>query len=132
MISKKNFKIKLLYLLFILLIPVLAGCTVKTESLSSPEAELALHYRMPEDQSLKYQLSTEMTQKLEIPGRSMEIKASENSIFSLKPKGSEADNHLLEVTIDSMNLNIVTPQGNIAPDMSNVNGKSFDMTCAIK
>lgn len=128
MIIRKSSAIKLLFLPFVLLIPVLTGCAAKTEPWGSPEKGLVLRYRMQEGQVLKYQTNMEMIQKIEISGQPMEVRANENLAFSAEPKGIKEDKHQLEITIDSMNASFTTPQGEISPDMSNVNGKSFEMT----
>ncbi|MDH4197613.1 MAG: hypothetical protein OEW05_09420, partial [Candidatus Aminicenantes bacterium] len=49
------------------------------------------------------------------------------SDFSLRPKGWKEKNHLLEVTVNDIKTSISSAQGSLAPDMSPVKGKIFDM-----
>jgi len=50
----------------------------------------------------------------------------ENQVLKYQTSMESTQN--FEVTIDSMSVNITSPQGELSPDMSSVIGKSFDMT----
>lgn len=119
----------LVFIPIVIVIGLLAGCAAKTANpWGDPKTGLILQYRMAEDQVLKYQTSAEQTQIMEIMGQSMETQSSSESGFSVKSKGLQEGNLLLGVTIDSMSINISSPQGEISPDVNTVLGKSFDMT----
>ncbi len=129
MIHKRNCRTWLIFMPAILAIALLVACAAKTASLwGDPETGLILQYRMPENQVLKYQGSGEMTLDMEIMGQEMEIEADETLAFTVKSKGLKENNYHLQVTIDSMSMKIATPQGDLVPDLSSVQGKSFDMT----
>jgi len=129
MIHKRNFRIWLAFVPVILAIALLAGCAAKTANLwGDPKTGLILQYRMPENQVLKYQGSGGMTMDMEVMGQTMEIEADETLAFTVKSKGLEENNYHLQVTIDSISMKIATPQGDLVPDLSPVEGKSFDMT----
>jgi hypothetical protein len=83
---------------------------------------------MPQDQALKYQFSSNMTQDLEVMGQTMKNIINLDLVFSAKTKGMDDNNRLLLMTIDSAKTDMKTPQGNISPDMSPVFGKSFHLT----
>jgi len=119
---------KILSAVIILAIVAMAGCAAKKEMKVEPESGLSLMYRMPEDQVLKYQMTSESVQNLEITGQSMEIETSKAYGFSIKSKGMEENNHKLDFTIDSVAIHISGPQGGIPVDVNAVVGKSFNMT----
>jgi hypothetical protein len=129
MFSKQDLKTCLVFIPLVIVIGLLAGCAAKTaDPWGDPKSGLILQYRMAENQVLKYQTSSEQTQNMEIMGQSIDTQSSSESGFSVKSKGLQEGNLLLGVTIDSMSMNISSPQGDLSPDMSTVLGKSFDMT----
>jgi hypothetical protein len=77
---------------------------------------------------LKYQLTIEQTQDVEVMGQQMKTETKGEIAFTAKSKGLKENNQQLGITIDSMIISINSPQGEISPDMSTVEGKSFDMT----
>jgi len=129
MIHTRNCRTWMAFVPVILAIALLAGCAAKTANLwGDPKTGLILQYRMPENQVLKYQGSGGMTMDMEVMGQTMEIEADETLAFTVKSKGLEENNYHLQVTIDSISMKIATPQGDLVPDLSPVEGKSFDMT----
>lgn len=128
MIHKKTFKTWLVFSPVILTICILAGCAAKLPIWGDPQTGLILQYRMAEDQVLKYQLTIEQTQDAEVMGQHMKTENKVEIAFTAKSKGLKENNQQLGITIDSMIININGPQGEISPDMSSVEGKSFDMT----
>lgn len=128
MINKQNLKRGLLPVLVVLVVAFLAGCAVKKGDLwRDPETGLILQYRMPEYLSLKYHSSGETNQNIEVMGQSIDMEVNSKTAFSVKSKGLKEDNHQLGITIDSMSISIVSPEGDLSPDLSSVIGKSFDM-----
>jgi hypothetical protein len=113
--------------LVILLIAFLAGCAAKKQFWGDPTTGLILQYQMPKDQVLKYQISNKMTQNVEVMGNAMETRINTGYVFSVKSKGLKRINHHLDITIDSMELDVSSPQGDLSPDVSSVIGKSFNM-----
>lgn len=128
MFRKQALKTYLGFITTLIVIGLLAGCAAKTANpWGDPKTGLILQYRMTENQVLKYQTSGEQTQSMEIMGQSIDTQSSTESGFSVKSKGLQEGNLLLGVTIDSMGINISSPQGELSPDMSSVLGKSFNM-----
>ncbi len=128
MIHTRNLKTCLSVALAVLFIALLIGCAAKRPFWGDAKTGLILEYRMPQDQALKYQFSSNMTQDMEVMGQSMENIINLDILFSAKSKGLEESNHLLLLTIDSAKTDAETPQGNLSPDMSPVFGKSFHIT----
>jgi hypothetical protein len=129
MIHQRNCRTWRTFVPVILAIALLAGCAAKTTNLwGDPKTGLILQYRMPENQVLKYQGSGGMTMDMEVMGQAMEIGVDETLAFTVRSKGQKEDNFQLQVTVDSMSMKITTPQGDLVPDLSPVEGKSFDMT----
>ena len=119
---------RLLFVLAIAATLLMAGCAAEKRVWKEPEAGFVLEYRMPEDQVLKYQMSNEFTQNLEMSGQSLETQVNTRYQFSVKSGGLKANDYQLTVTIDSMSIKVATPQGEFSPDLSSVVGESFDMT----
>jgi hypothetical protein len=131
MLRKKAFKTWLVFLPVILAICILAGCAAKLPYWGDLQTGLILQYRMAEDQVLKYQMTIDQTQDIEIMGQQMKTETKGEIAFTAKSKGLKENNHQLGITIDFMSININSPQGKISPDMSTVEGKSFDMTLSV-
>lgn len=128
MFTKRNLKSCLSVALIVLLIALLTGCAAKRPFWGDTKTGLILQYRIPKDQVLKYQFSSNMTQDMEVMGQLMENIINLDILFSAKSKGIEEGNHLLLLTVDSAETDVKSPQGNFSPDMSSVFGKSFHMT----
>lgn len=128
MISRNTPQARLLLVLVLVMVVVVAGCAAKKALWGDPETGLILTYRMAGDQELQYQSSSEFVQNLDISGQIMEMTSRRTLSFSVAPKGMKAGNQSLGVTIDAMELNIKSPQGDLSPDMGGVVGASFDMT----
>lgn len=128
MIIKTNLKSYLSVALVVLLIALLTGCAAKRPFWGDVKKGLVLEYRMPQDQALKYQFTSNMIQDMKVMGRSTQTIIDLKLLFSAKSEGLEENNHFLLVTIDSANSDIESPQGNLSPDMSPVFGKSFHIT----
>lgn len=129
MFRKQDLKTYLVFIPLVIVIGLLAGCAAKTpDPWGDPKTGLILQYRMTENQVLKYMTSGEQTQDMEIMGQSISTQSSSENGFTVKPKGLQEGNLLLGVTVDSMSINISSPQGDLSPDVSAVLGKSFDMT----
>lgn len=127
--GKQVVRTRLLIVLAIIAVALLAGCAVKKEIWGDPKSGLNLTYRMEENQILKYQKSSQEIQKLEIMGQAMETKSKSGIQFSLQSKGLKEENLLLDITVDTMNINVSGGMaGNITPDLSPVIGKNFQMT----
>jgi hypothetical protein len=126
--GKRVVQTRLLIVSAIIAVALLAGCAVKKEIWGDPKSGFNLTYRMEENQILKYQVSSEEIQKLEMMGQTMETKSKSGIQFSLQSKGLKEKNLLLGITVDTMNINISGGMaGNISPDLGAVIGKSFQM-----
>jgi len=127
MIHKKAFKTWPVFLPAILAICILVCCAARRPYWGDLQTGLILQYRMEENQVLKYQLTIKQTQDIEVMGQQMKTETKGEIAFTAKSKGVKENNQQLGITIDSMSININSPQGEISPDMSSVEGKSFDM-----
>ena len=129
MTGKRVVQTQLLIAAAIIVVALLAGCAVKKEIWGDPKSGLNLTYRMEENQTLKYQVSSEEIQKLDMMGQTMETTSKSGIQFSMQSKGLKENNLLLGITVDTMNINVSGGMaGNITPDLGAVIGKSFQMT----
>jgi hypothetical protein len=127
MFHKDTFKTWIVFLPVIIAIFILAGCAAKLPIWGNPQTGLILQYRMAEDLALKYQLTIEQAQDVEVMGQQMKTETKGEIAFTVKSKGLKENNQQLGITIDSMKIKINSPQGELTPDMTTVEGKSFDM-----
>ena len=87
-----------------------------------------LEYKMPKKEALAYRSVSESLQKMSVQGMNMEVTSDKKLVFSVRTKGQEDTNYRLEVTVDSLDVNMVSMQGNFSADAASVLGKSFEMT----
>ena len=122
---------------------LLAGCAARTEppavagapaasvakapAVPAAPAGIVLEYKMPEGRTLSYQTSGEVVESAEIMGQTRESHSTSSDDFSLRGKGRKGQDLLLSVTIDHMSMVITAPQGDVSPDLTSLQGKSFDM-----
>lgn len=106
---------------------VLSGCAGKKNIWGDAESGLILEYRMKQGDVLKYEMVHEGSERVEVMGQVNESSTSKTYTFTVESKGMQAENHLLGITIDSMEAGMKSAQGEFAADTENVVGKSFDM-----
>lgn len=127
--SKRVLQSRLLITAAIIAIALLAGCAVKKGIWGDPKSGLNLTYRMEDNQILKYQISSEEIQTLDMMGQTMKTISKSGMQFSMQSKGLKEENLLLGITVDTMNVNVSGGMaGNITPDLGGITGKSFQMT----
>jgi hypothetical protein len=128
MIRSNTLQARLFFALVLVMAVVMVGCAAKKALWGDPQTGIILTYRMTGEQALRYQSSSEFVQNLEISGQQMKVTSNGTLAFSVAPKGMKAGNHNLGITIDAMEVNINSPQGDLSPDLASVIGKTFDMT----
>lgn len=103
-----------------------AGCGGRAGA-GAPGKGMSLEYKMPKGETLTYRTVSESMQKMKVQGMDMEISSDKKLVFSVKSKGTEGDDLLLGVTVDSLDAGTTSMQGNISADATGIIGKSFDM-----
>jgi len=122
-----------LVLLVSLAIGLSAGCAAKKQSWGDPRTGLVLTYRMPEDQSLRYQSTIEQTHSMRgMGGRSRAFDASRTIELSVKSEGTDEENQQLTITIDRLEFRLETPRGEMGREVSEIAGKSFEMVLSAR
>jgi hypothetical protein len=117
-------------LTLLLAIGLMSGCSAKrTITLwGDPQTGLILQYRLPEGQTLKYEISGRQAESTEVMGQKIDVESKVESTYSLRSMGKKDGNLQLEISIEAMNIQTKSPQGELSPDLSPVIGKSFVMT----
>jgi len=112
-------------------IVLIAGCSSSKNLSGDSKKGVMLRYSFPEKQALKYQTNIDIKQILDINGQEFIVDIGQYLAFStiLKSK-SKTENHI-HIDIDTMDMSISSPQGDIYPDMKDVNGKGFDMSLSL-
>lgn len=109
---------------------LLAGCAARVTSpgiAQTTGAGLALEYKMPSGQVLKYQEKQEAREVGEVMGQTRESLIIMQNSLSFLAKKAQGEDHLLGVTIDDMTMSVSSADGDLSPDLTPVRGKSFDM-----
>lgn len=128
---RRTFRAPLALLAALCCLSVLAGCAAREHVTEEPDAGLVLEYSMTEGQVLTYEMSNSFVQALQIEERSFETVSTSSLVFSTRPKGKKGDDHTIGVTVESLDVSVSTPQGELTPDTSTVTGKGFDMTVSV-
>ena len=118
----------LLVIVPVLLIALfLSGCGAQRQLAESPETGITLQYKMPADPGVIYKSSTNIKQSMELQGQVIDSDIESELDFTLEPKEEVDGDLLLEITIDSMAMNVMSPMAQFSADVDNVLGKSFVM-----
>ena len=110
----------------ILFMLILFGCAAQKPLWGDPESGLILTYRAAENGVSQYRNTVTAIQDLAMIGQKTETKTDMS--FTLVPKGRKADNLILGITMDKLQIDISETQGNSSPDTSGLSGEGFDMT----
>jgi hypothetical protein len=101
------------------------GCASKKEIWGSPETGLILKYKAPEKERLSYQKLSDFTQRMDISGQEIEVKALQDFYYSMGQSNTSDQLINCSITIDSVDYSISSPRGQMNPDMSPIIGESF-------
>ena len=127
--NKHKIKIWLITAPVLLALFMLTGCATKNAPVwGDPQTGLILQYRMPEGQKLTYDSWEKTRQVSDMMGMAIEVDIDSTNSFTVQSKGAMEDKNQLTITINGMSLKVQSAQGGLEPDMSQVIGKSFDMT----
>lgn len=126
------FSVLLSAMMLVSIIAILTGCAAKKNIWGDPDKGLVLEYRMPDSQLLRYNHTTEYSQEMEVRGQQIELNSNSGHLFTIEPKGTEDGNNKMNVTIDSIYIEIDSPQGKVKADMGSVIGQHFDFLVSVK
>lgn len=130
--NKHYYTRSLIFGIFILSLTII-GCSVKKPEWGDLKTGLILKYQFPQDQTLTYKGGSDTIQNLEVMGQSMNTTITTSVGYGFKGTGVDDQNNLVaEVIINNFNIAINSPQGNMNPDTSGLNGKSFSATYSPK
>jgi len=113
--------------LLVLLLTVGAFAGAASDRPADPQGTVTLQYKFTEGVALTYKQTGTQLQDLDVMGQTMSTESTSGMDLTLKPKGLKDGNHILNVTIDALTVNVNSPQGGITPDVSGIVGKSFDL-----
>lgn len=105
----------------------LSGCAGKKNVWGDTESGLILEYRMKEGDVLRYELVQDGTERVEVMGQVNESATSKSYVFAVESKGMQGENHLLGITIESMEASMKNIQGEFSAGTDEVPGATFDM-----
>lgn len=120
-------RVFILLLLTLLITVMLMECAAKKELWGDPKTGLILTYRMEGDEALQYKVSGGQYQELEVMGQTMETETNVSMQFSATSKGAKEEDLVLGITVEVMEMNTSSMQGDFSPDLRQIIGKSFDM-----
>jgi len=113
-------------LAIILVLLTTAGCSKKL--LSSTEKGSILEYKFTGDDSYKYKQSSELVQTIDFNGQDISTYIDSDLGFTASAKGIAKGSLILDITLDTLGVNIRSMQGNMKEDISDLRGKTFMMT----
>ena len=134
MIQRQAFPRLAALMVIVVAVSLLTGCAAKKAPAvlwGDPETGLILEYRMPEKGPLKYEMTTTFLQSMDMGGQSMDTESNTVTAMSVSSRGIKGDDLLLTMTIDDASISVDAPVGEVTADMSDVIGKSFDMSLSI-
>jgi hypothetical protein len=102
----------------------LAGYAVQQDA----DRAVTLAYQFPEGKTISYRQTSTESQYMQIQGQDVNVLNQSSMEFTAKPKSAKESHFGLGVTIDAMKMSVQSPQGDLSPDLSQILGKSFDMT----
>lgn len=107
-------------------IVLIAGCGGKA-GVGAPGKSAVLKYDMDKKEALKYRSVSESIQNMKVQAMEMQVRSGKKLVFSVRPEGYEGKNYKLAITVDSLEVSVDSPQGNVSADASSMLGKSFSM-----
>lgn len=106
----------------------LTGCSTQKSLWGDEQTGLILNYRMAPDLPLTYQVTSTMTQKMNVMGQSFKVTSDDAVSFLFEPLNSKSKKTDLKVTVESFYMKITHAGGEIIPNSSDLTGKSFTMS----
>jgi hypothetical protein len=107
---------------------IFIGCAAQKNIWGDPKSGLILQYRLTENQVNKYKILNNINQNLDVMGQSINTKVNTKIVFQMNPLGVEKNELNYRVNLDSVNMKMGSPMGEMSPDMTSIVGAGFDMT----
>ena len=132
----KNFKSGkiITFVLFTLLIALIAGCASSSHIWGSTKTGLILSYRFPLNTPYTYRMTAVQNQTMEMMGTSRETKNTFTSQYTVTCKSMKDKDYSLSLKLDSLSLSIdaIGIPMNKKPDLSSLTGKTFGVVLSSK
>ena len=129
MIRKSNSSRLAFYAALMILILCLVGCAAKKVVWGDPETGLTLTYRIAPGQIWKYTTTINQNMNMEVMGNTMDTETRIYTAITVRGKSKDKEKNLkTEIVVDSMSLQIISPNGKQTIDTSPVTGKWFGLT----
>jgi hypothetical protein len=93
-----------------------------------PGAAVTLAYQFPEGKTLSYRVASGEKQLMQVGGQDVNTDTQSTLEFTVKPKSVKDGTFGITVTVDGMSIKLVGPQGDQSPTLTDIPGKSFDMS----
>lgn len=110
----------------VLAVAALVGCAGKKTMVKTDDGVI-MKYNFPEGKALKYEKTENSTQSMKVMGQAVDTSTEKTMAFTVGSKGLKDGKHELTVTIESIDANLQTPQGNFSADTEAAIGEIFDM-----
>lgn len=111
----------------IAVISLLIGCAAQKNIWGDPKSGLILQYRQGENPAVRYKLSNQIHTNMEVMGQTMNTKMLTSIVFMMTPVGEEKNALTYRVGLDSVQMKMGSPMGEMSPDVSSIVGAGFDM-----
>jgi len=127
---RKQYALKVTSVLLLLVLVIVLGCAGGKELArpytGEPETGLTFKYSLHPEETYQYTSANNMTQNMEMQGRSMQNKSTSNAKFSVTGQELDENNNLIfEVVMDSLKSVMEGMGGSRELDLSPIIGKPF-------
>ncbi|HHE40624.1 MAG TPA: hypothetical protein ENL10_03895 [Candidatus Cloacimonetes bacterium] len=107
---------------------ILAGCAAKVKMLAPPSQAPTLRYVMPEGKPFTYTVSTGFNQSISMMGVPIKTTVLKDMTVTFYQLAFAQEAYQLQGVINDISMKITAPGTNLTPNLSQIPGKTFEMT----
>lgn len=127
--DKINFRALGAILVVVFVVFLIFSCAAKKQFWGDAASGYILKYNLPKGVTLTYKASSQQVTRQEMMGQAMEVTRQSSSQYSMTGTGlDEAKNIVSKVRMDSIDINVKSPQGERNLDASAIVGSDFELT----
>jgi len=128
---KKQHRI-LPFITILIFLIIFAGCAAKVKMLPPPSQAPILKYVIPEGQPFTYKISTGYEQSLSMMGVPIKTTILKDMVVTFYQLAFAQEAYQLQVMINDISMKVTAPGTNLTPNLSQIPGKTFEMTVTNK
>lgn len=110
------------------LFSVLFSVALSAQNKKTAGGVVNILYNIPSGQTLSYSINSVITQQMEVEGQSIMVLVNNKLAYKARESGKKNGNQILEITVDSLNINVSAMGNSSGGNITEVTGKPFTMT----